>query len=432
MIKIYFTVLIILSKIVFSYAQTNDGWWNMEFPDDNFSEEAALDLRFLNEEIAGQNGFIKLSADGKSFITEEGNPIRFWAINGASIVKDLTDEQLSYYARFLAKMGVNLIRFHGAVQPKGGAESLDEVDMNEVEAIWKVVAAMKQEGIYTAISPFWGGYMEEIPASWDLGEYTGESHIWGLMYFNDHLKNAYKKWVEVLYTTVNPYTGIALKDDPAVALIQIKNEDSLLFWTIMGIKPEHKITIEKSFHEWLISKYENIESAFNAWSNERLPEDNLSNGQVGIYPIWEATIPQSGGKAIRLNDQKEFLSRHQQDFYTEIYDYYRSLGCKQLINANNWRPADPARMFDAERWSNASVDVMAVNRYYDPGHQGENSSWRIDPDHTYVGESVLINPTKFPINIKQVHDKPFFVTESGWNSPHKYQAEGPFLVAAYM
>jgi hypothetical protein len=89
-------------------------------------------------------------------------------------------------------------------------------------------------------------------------------------------------------------------------------------------------------------------------------------------------------------------------------------------------------MFDAERWSNSSVDVMAVNRYYDPGHQGENSSWRIDPGHTYIGESVLKNPTQFPINIKQVDNKPFLVTESGWNLPHKYQAEGPFLIAAYM
>jgi hypothetical protein len=37
-----------------------------------------------------------------------------------------------------------------------------------------------------------------------------------------------------------------------------------------------------------------------------------------------------------------------------------------------------------------------------------------------------------PINIKQPRGHPVVVTESGWNLPHKYQAEGPFLVAAYM
>jgi hypothetical protein len=124
--------------------------------------------------------------------------------------------------------------------------------MDEVRAIWRTVAAMKKEGIYTVISPFWGGYMDPIPASWGLGEYTGEGHMWALMYFSEPVKTAYKEWVRVLYTQINPLTGIALKDEPAVALIQIKNEDSVLFWTIGGIKPNHKATIEQAFHAWLV------------------------------------------------------------------------------------------------------------------------------------------------------------------------------------
>jgi hypothetical protein len=332
-------------------------------------------------------------------------------------------------------MGVNIIRFHGHIQPKGATSKLSDINRDEVNAIWKTVAAMKKEGIYTVISPFWGGYMDPIPASWSLGEYTGQGDMWALMYFNQPLKAAYKEWVRILYTEVNPFTGIALKDDPAVALIQVKNEDSVLFWTIEGIKPDHRATIEQTFHAWLVNKYGTIGAAFSAWSNERLEADNIAAGRIGLYSIWEATHDakqnQSPGKSARVSDQLAFLSNHQRDFYTEIYNHYKSLGCKQLINANNWRPADPGVMFDAERWSNSSVDVMAVNRYYDPLHQGENNGWRIDPGHTYVGESVLKNPAKLPINIKQVENKPFLVTESGWNLPHKYQAEGPFLIAAY-
>jgi hypothetical protein len=75
---------------------------------------------------------------------------------------------------------------------------------------------------------------------------------------------------------------------------------------------------------------------------------------------------------------------------------------------------------------------MAVNRYYSPDHTGTNSGWRIDPGHYYSGKSVLLNPNKLPVNIKQPVGHPFIVTESGWNLPHKYQAEGPFLVSAYM
>ncbi|NJO01078.1 MAG: hypothetical protein HC880_04700 [Bacteroidia bacterium] len=100
--------------------------------------------------------------------------------------------------------------------------------------------------------------------------------------------------------------------------------------------------------------------------------------------------------------------------------------CQQLETASS------LKLFDAERWTNAVCDVMAVNRYYDPGHIGENSGWRIDPGHQYVGESVLFQPHQFPINVKQVEGKPFIISESAWNLPHKYQAEGPFLIASYM
>ena len=39
-----------------------------------------------------------------------------------------------------------------------------------------------------------------------------------------------------MLTEKNPYTGIALAQDPALAIIQIQNEDSLLFWSSQGIK----------------------------------------------------------------------------------------------------------------------------------------------------------------------------------------------------
>ncbi len=36
--------------------------------------------------------------------------------------------------------------------------------------------------------------------------------------------------MKALCTRTNPYTGIKLADEPAVAVIQLQNEDSLLWW----------------------------------------------------------------------------------------------------------------------------------------------------------------------------------------------------------
>jgi hypothetical protein len=424
------TIFVFLCLTISLSAQNTK--WNVEYKEDNFSNNSLIDLRYLNETVAGENGFIKLSPDGKSFLTGNGQPIRFWATNGADAAREMSDEQLAKYARFMAKMGVNMIRFHGAIYSKQQGSNIEAVDMAEINHIWRVVAAMKKEGIYTVISPFWAGFFGTMPESWGLGEYKGNTQPWALMYFNEKFKNAYKKWIEVLYTQVNPYTNIALKDDPAVAIIQIKNEDSVLFWTIQGIKSDLKALIEKAFYDWLINKYGTIPNAYSQWNNETMTEDSPQNGRMGIYIIWEATIAQSGGKQKRIADLVQFLSEHQRNFYAEIVAYIKSLGCKQLTNANNWKTASSAYLNDAERWSNEAADVMAVNRYYDPQHIGENNGWRIDPGHKFVGNSALIHPEKLPINIKQSFNKPFLVTESGWNLPHKYQAEGPFLISAYM
>jgi hypothetical protein len=274
---------------------------------------------------------------------------------------------------------------------------------------------------------------EPALSDWGIPGYTAKDDLWGVMYFSDTLKTAYKKWVKYLYTEKNPYTGIALKDDPAVALIQVKNEDGVFWWTISSMKEGFMYIVRQKYYQWAVAKYGSAAAVKTAWSNAADAKDNWTAGELGLYHIWDATQPQSGGKNKRLSDQVQFLTETQRNFYAEIHDYYRNiLGCKQLINANNWKTADANLLFDAERYTNTACEVLAVNRYNDPGHIGPNAGWRIDPGDKYVGKSVLFEPHKLPVNIKQVKGSPMLVTESGWNLPHKYQAEGPFLVAAFM
>jgi hypothetical protein len=424
-------LIIVIAIISFnSFAQSPADGWSIIYPQDEFANDALLDLNYLNESEAGSSGFIRLSDNGETFVDGSGNEIRFWAIGGGDDTRTWTQQQLTHFSKFLAKKGVNMIRTHAKIHST--SSDINAVNKAEVNAIWRLVATMKEQGIYTTISPFWVGHMSNIPQAWGLGEYKGEDRPWGLMYFDPKFQDAYKKWVEYLFTEVNPLTGLALKDDPAVGLIQMKNEDGVFWWSIQDAKPYLRNLMEKQFHDWLVNKYGSISQTYSAWDNlPALDTDNLSAGKMGIYIIWEATQNQTGGKNKRVNDQVQFFAETQRNFYQDIYDHLRNLGCKQLINTTNWKTADPLRLFDAERWTNDVAEVIAVNRYYDPGHVGEHSGWRIDPGHHYVGASVLHNPHQFPINVKQVEGKPFIMSESAWNLPHKYQAEGPFLIAAY-
>lgn len=412
-------------------AQNPQQGWIFEPETDEFADDAMLDLSYLNEDMAGENGFVKLSADGEGFITENGGEIRFWATGGGNQIRDLSDEEATYFAKFLTKKGVNMIRFHGEIHAT--SNDIMQPNTEEIDAIWRMVAVMKEEGIYSTISPYWPNFVGNIPSSWELGDYSGTNNDpWGLLFFNERYQEAFKSWLTYLYTEENPYTGIALKDDPAVGLIQIQNEDGVFFWTIQAVEPSLRRTMESQFYEWLVDKYENIDAAYAAWDGlSPLEDDNPAEQRMGIYQIYEATIPQNGGKDARISDQIAYFADKQAGFYQEVYDHLREIGCQQLINATNWKSADAARLLDAERYTNTVADVMAVNRYYDPGHVGENRGWRIDPGHKYVGESVLFQPHKLPVNVKQVSGKPFMMTESSWPFPHKYLAESVFLTAAY-
>ncbi len=418
--------------LLYSCSRT-PGTFEFEYPGDDFTPDAFLDLRYLNEKEAGEHGFIGLSADSNSFVRGDGEPVRFWSVNEGGNARRFTDEEMQRHARFLAKMGVNMARFHGSINPAGKGTKINDVDTSEAMAIWKTVAMMKKEGIYTTISPFWAhnGHMGGwVPREWGIEGYSEKDDLWGVIFFNDTLKEAYKTWVKYLYTTPNPYSGIALKDEPAVALIQIQNEDGVFFWTMQNIKPELKMLIRKKFTAWLENKYGSYGKTLTVWNNSRLEGDD--GNLFDIYPTWNMTQDIPENERPRMRDQVEFLTRTQYDFYREIHDYYRNtLGCRQLINASNWRTADQARLNDLERYTYTACEVEAVNRYFDPGHMGENSGWRIDTGHYYQGHSALKNPVDLPVNIKQAVGYPMLVTESGWNLPNQYQSEGPLLVAAY-
>jgi hypothetical protein len=403
--------------------------WAFEPSPDSFSPDALLDLRALNEKVAGEHGFLTRSKDGNDFIFGDGTPVRFWAVNDGVIDKDL-----ARHARFLAKRGINMVRFHYNITPTGG--DLMAIDRADRDHLWKGVAAMKKEGIYVTYSPYWAGTARVKPALGTLD--TGGAGNWGLLFFDPKLQAAYKSWLKQVFTEPNPYTGVALSKDPALAIIQIQNENSLLFWTCQAIKGSAKQELRRQFGSFLSKKYGSLEASRAAWNEAAPPPDqdtpdDFARGEAALYITWQLT-QQSGpeGTRRRCADQMEFLTETMRLFNRMIGEYLRNdLGCRQLVNAGNWRTADNVKMLDAERWSYTANEVIAVNRYYDALHEGPNNGWAIVNGDRFTDDSALLRPRELPLTLKQVDGFPMLITESSWVPPLGFQAEGPFLVAAY-
>ncbi|MEK7407980.1 MAG: hypothetical protein AAB225_23160 [Acidobacteriota bacterium] len=422
--------------------QVEPGRWAFNPAPDDFRADALLDLRFLNEKEAGGSGFVTVDANG-DFLLGDGRPARFWSVNTTVgrekpfVVRPRgrkTEPDLAQHARFLAKRGVNMVRLHAHLNPDLKAKpSAKLADVNEQERdwIWRTVAAMKREGIYTTISPYWANTMQ-LSNNWGIpGGADQAAH--GLLFFDEKMQEGYKAWLRALFAETNPYTGVPLAREPAVAIIQLQNEDSLVFWTVNNLKGAQRLNLGRRFAAWVQQKYGSLELAMKEWSGNTVRGDDPASGVLEFHNIWEMTQVRRGGVARRLADQLQFWTETMYRFNREMADYLLfDLGCAQLVNAGNWKSADPVRLEDAERWSYTAANVIAVNRYFSGVHNGPNRGWAIVNGDEFTSPSALLGPRDFPLNLKQVRGYPMLVTESAWVMPMAYATEGPFLVAAYL
>jgi len=439
---------LVLTVTLTAGAQT----WPFSPARDTFSAEALLDLRHLNETVAGQTGFVRSNANG-DFVRGDGQPIRFWAVNtnvaertGAS--RPLWPQgppDLARHARFLAKRGVNMVRLHQQISPDlkaHPAAAMDDINEVQRDAIWRTVAAMRKEGIYTTLSPYWANPMK-FSAAWKFPGGADQSAN-GLLFFDAMLQGAYKTWLRKLLTEKNPYTGIALVDDPSVAILQLQNEDSLLFWTVNGIQGAQRQALEKRFGDFLVQKYGALAKVQETWKGAEDTADAPQDGRMALLNLWELTQPAKhwpvigdprdlrGGKAVRRADQTEFFARTMHAFNAATVNFLRKeLGAKQLINAGNWKTGSTELLGDAERWSYTAADVDAANVYNGGIHKGKHNGWAIIPGDQFTNESILHTPQLLPINLKQTQGRPMLLSEGNWVMPNNFGAEGPFLIAAY-
>ncbi|GMV83020.1 MAG: hypothetical protein AMXMBFR7_42040 [Planctomycetota bacterium] len=415
---------------------SEEGRWAFAAPRDEFKSEALVDLRSLNEQVAGESGYVRRSPDGNGFVRGNGEAIRFWAVNTGANHRANVD--LERHARWLAKRGINMVRLHSSIapDPKKG-QKLHEINEKEREATWKAVAAFKKAGIYTTYSPIWMGHTPLNPSMGYLND--GGNNNWGLLFFDDRLQAAYKSWLKALLGEPNPHTGIPLAKDPALAIFQLQNEDSLLFWTQQGIKGEAKQVLRKKFGAFLKEKYGSLEKAAESWGDgavvagDQDKPDDFAQGEAALAIVWEMTQRRgSPGLQKRINDQHEFFCKTMHAFNAAMGKYLKEeLGCHALVNAGNWRTADNKMLLDGERWSYSANDVQGVNRYYGGAHEGQHAGWAIVNGDKFTDESGLLRPRELPFTLRQVAGAPIIIPESSWVPPLGYQSEGPFLVAAY-
>jgi hypothetical protein len=404
------------------------GWWAFEPDADEFRADALLDLRHLNEKVAGESGFIK--AAGDLLRLGNGKPVRFWAINSGHGLSDADDALIELTAKRWAKGGINLVRLHGALFDRKGNDPT-VIDRHQLERFHRTVRILKRHGIYTKLSHFFPLWMQLKASDGIAGAALGK-HPFCLPYFEPRMQEIYRAWLKQLLTT--KVDGTALIDEPALAMVEIINEDSLFFWTFtaenLGQGP--LATLEGQFADYLSKKYGDLDQAFAAWGGAKQARDNITGKRATLLDAWNMTRDGMKDKRARMTDQIAFLATTQRGFYADMNAYMKGLGLKAPVSASNWTTADNLVLGGIERWTYLATDVVDKHGYFGGKHEGDHSAgYSVREGHRYEDKSALLDPESVPISYVQHAGRPHLHSEIAWNKPNRFIADGNLLVASY-
>jgi hypothetical protein len=259
-----------------------EGWFPWPYQDP--IPGSALDSSGLNHKPAGSKGQV-LVRDGVFVTTADGERIRFWGCNlSASEAFPADEETARRVARRLAAGGINIARLHHLDAPwsvdSGGSlwtpGSLDRIniDPKQLDKLHLLVAALKDEGIYLnvnlkvsrlhTVEDGFPASIAQLPQFHKRVDYYSARHV-----------ELQKDFARQLLSAHNPHTGFSLAEDPALAVVEINNENSLLGMRTRDIGaglhllPEpFRSELEGLWNQWLQRNYPSRDALSQYWASD--------------------------------------------------------------------------------------------------------------------------------------------------------------------
>ena len=303
-------------------------------------------------------------------------------------------------ARRIAQTGCNVVRFH-QIDGEFGApnifrftkgqriENTRSFDARSLDRMDYFFHCLKEEGIYVYMDLLVYRQFKSGDGVVDPNLLGPGGKPWAI--FDERMIELQKEYAANLFNHVNPYTGLAYKDDPAVMLVELFNECDLFTrgGVIYTTHPYYARQMRERFRDWL---------------QEKKIEFDWENCDLRIC----TEEP--------LIDFKMDLSKH---YYHEMYTFLRNLGVKIPINGSNWI----CRSYNFHK-SQEELDFMESHPYvFDWG-----GVCRVDRCITQGGARLADH---LPLmGYMSVAGKPLFMSEWGAPWPNPYRAEAPVWYAA--
>lgn len=248
---------------------------------------------------AGSDGFVR--AEQARFVTDRG-PVYFSGTNLCFSGCFPTHQQAEQVAGDLARFGINLVRLHYVhhqFPPDRKYATPDSfIEPVQLEKFDYLFNQLKQRGIYVYF---------QLNIARKFGAAAGFENADRLPWYNNGLDNfeprmiaLQQKYIRDLLTHVNPYTGLAYKDEPAIATLELANENSVVSkWysrTLDTLPSPYEEQFHALWNAWLRAKYGTTAKLRAAWGSRTVAqgEEQIPDGGFAAAPADAAHYPAWG------------------------------------------------------------------------------------------------------------------------------------------
>lgn len=321
---------------------------------------------------AGKYGRVVVRGSHFEFENRPGVPVRFYGTNIYGHINFSDRAGAERLASMLARYGYNAVRIHHydrmlARNPESGFTDLDP---EKLDALNYLVKCLKDRGIYLLL--------DLHTTRLGLLKKSGQSIL-----YEEECRRNWEKFSANLLNSVNPHTGIAWKDEPAMIGICPVNENSPFFF--MGISGD------------LNSPYFRVPAGLSPDEKKRRIAKSVVESQKKYYP--------------------------------EICGFLRGLGVRAPLTDQNVSSTVSMTLI------RNSCDYVDNHFYWAHTSSGDEGSKYIQSVPTesamknLIGsDSAFYPPDAFA---SRLIGKPYMISEFNFCAANQYRAEGGALVGAY-
>jgi hypothetical protein len=232
------------------------------------ASESVTNISWLNDKPAGRDGFVHVK-DGHLFAGEKR--LRIFGVNTCFAANFPDKAMAPKVAARMAKFGINCVRFHhmDMMSAPGGIFAKDgrTLDPGQLDKLDFFIAELKKNGIYADLNLHVSRTYPDRPRAEKKGNPDFDK---GVDNFCAAMIALQKDYARDLLTHVNAYTGNRYADEPAVALVEINNENAFGFQWWAGqmddLPKPYREELESLWAAWILKKHGSDEAARKAWS----------------------------------------------------------------------------------------------------------------------------------------------------------------------